>query len=79
MVNKEIKIKIDEQNYRKNLLSKHPVLKSGRKKYTDYYLRCLKNILLTKLFKFNKGKVNKMLLNKLKFYRKKNYLYVEKK
>ena len=42
--------KKNNQKYIKNLLKKYPNIGSGRKKYSDHYIRTLKNLLLTKAF-----------------------------
>ncbi len=79
MKKNKAKIHITNQHYFKDLLKKYPSLKSGRKNYNNYYLRVLKNILILKFFKLNKNSKKDIMLNKFKFYRKKNFLYLEKK
>ena len=62
------KIKVKKQNYFKELLIKYPSLKSGRKNYNHNYLRILRNILILKYFKLNKGKINNMFQSNFKCF-----------
>ncbi len=78
MKKNKAKIEITNQYYLKDLLKKYPSLKSGRKNYNNYYIRVLKNILMIKFFHLNKNHKKDIILDKFKFYRKKNFLYLEK-
>ena len=46
----KLKIQINDQNYIKMILKKNPNISSGRKKYSEHYIRILKNILITKKY-----------------------------
>ena len=50
--------KKNNQKYIENLLKKYPQIGSGRKKYSEHYIRTLKNLLLTKAFDLLQKKEN---------------------
>ena len=64
---KPLKITINNQKYLFEIIKKYPKIKSGRKNYHHYYIRILKNILLTTYFNTNIKDIKKIFLNKLSF------------
>ena len=48
-----IKIKTTNQKYFFDMLKKYPNIKSGRKNYSFHHKRIMKNILLSKMYKYN--------------------------
>ena len=61
MIKNHINIKKINQKYLYDIIRCHPDIRSGRKKYSFYYKRILKNIFLSKIFAKNKTLNNKNL------------------
>ena len=66
---KNLKLKIDEMKYLKEIIKNYPGINSGRKNYYEQQLRVLKNILLAQAYekKFKKNEAifsNNLIFNK---------------
>jgi len=61
MIKNHINIKKINQKYLYDIIRCHPDIRSGRKKYSFYYKRILKNIFLSKIYTKNKTLNNKNL------------------
>ena len=72
---KYLKIKIADQKYIKIIRSLNSNITSGRKNYNKQYLRVLKNILLTKKYKYFSSKHN-FYIRKNKFQKRGNVLRI---
>tara|TARA_Y100000590_G_scaffold384297_1_gene455547 strand:+ start:1544 stop:1771 length:228 start_codon:yes stop_codon:yes gene_type:complete len=72
---KYLEIKITDQKYIKIIRSLNSNIASGRKNYNKQYLRVLKNILLTKKYKYLSSKHN-FYLKKNKFQKRRNILRI---
>ena len=61
MIKNHINIKKINQKYLYDIIKCHPNIRSGRKKYSFYYKRILKNIFLSKIYTKNQTLNNKNL------------------
>ena len=61
MIKNHINIKKINQKYLYDIIRCYPDIRSGRKKYSFYYKRILKNIFLSKIYTKNKTLNNKNL------------------
>ena len=61
MIKNHINIKKINQKYLYDIIRCHPNICSGRKEYSFYYKRILKNIFLSKVYTKNKTLNNKSL------------------